>query len=367
MRLLAPRRPPITTREGSRLRSATIKDVAERAGVSLKTVSRVINHEPSVHARTRAKVQREIDALGYQPDPSARSLRSTRSYLLGLVYDNPNAHYIINLQRGVLAACRANGYGLQIHPCDASSAQLTQELRELVRRSRLAGLVLAPPMSEQPQLIRTLSEAKIPFMRIISARRDPQDGYPCVYVDDRDAAYAITEHLIQLGHTRIGFLWGGREHRSSPERYQGYEDAIKHYGIALDRKLILPGDYTFDDGFRSARKLLALKDRPTAIFGSNDEIAAGVLAAAHSGGIHVPYDLSIAGFEDSPFSKQSWPALTTARQATEEIARHAAQRLITDLQRDANGEPVISPNEGFSPELVVRGSTGPRHTAPPRR
>jgi LacI family transcriptional regulator len=344
------------------LRSTTIKDVAERAGVSLKTVSRVINNEPSVHARTREKVQREIDLLGYQPDPSARSLRSTRAYAVGLVYDNPNAHYVINLQRGVLSVCRASGYGLQIHPCDSTSPKLADELCELVRRSRLAGLVLAPPMSEQAELIRTLSAAKIPFMRIISARKDPQDGYPCVYVDDRDAAYAITEHLIQLGHSRIGFLWGSRDHRSSPERYQGYEDALKDYGIPLDRKLILPGDYTFDDGFRGARKLLALKDRPSAIFGSNDEIAAGVLAAAHSDGIQVPYELSIAGFEDSPFSKQSWPALTTARQATEEIARHAAQRLITDLQRDANGEPLISVNEGFSPELVVRGSTAPRQT-----
>ncbi|MBB6247332.1 LacI family DNA-binding transcriptional regulator [Rhodanobacter sp. A1T4] len=349
------------------MRSSTIKDVAEKAGVSLKTVSRVINNEPSVHARTRAKVQREIDALGYQPDPSARSLRSTRAYALGLVYDNPNAHYIINMQLGVLSACRSGGFGLQIHPCDSSSPKLADELCELARRSRLAGLVLAPPMSEQPELIRTLTEAKIPFMRIISARQDPQDGYPCVYVDDRDAAYAITEHLIQLGHQRIGFLWGGREHRSSPERYQGYEDALRDYGIALDRKLVLPGDFTFDDGFRGARKLLALKDRPTAIFGSNDEIAAGVLAAAHSDGINVPYELSIAGFEDSPFSKQSWPALTTARQATEEIARHAAKRLIDDLQREANGEVLSTVNEGFRPELVVRGSTAPRHTVPPKR
>ncbi|WP_447731571.1 LacI family DNA-binding transcriptional regulator [Rhodanobacter soli] len=349
------------------MRSATIKDVAERAGVSLKTVSRVINNEPSVHARTREKVQREIDALGYQPDPSARSLRSTRAYAIGLVYDNPNAHYIINLQRGVLSVCRSSGFGLQIHPCDSSSPTLADELRQLVHRSRLAGLVLAPPMSEQPALIHALSAAKVPFIRIISAREDPADGSPCVYVDDRDAAYAITEHLIQLGHQRIGFLWGGSGHRSSQERYQGYEDALKDYGIALDRKLIVPGDYTFDDGFRGARKLLALKDRPTAIFGSNDEIAAGVLAAAHSDGINVPYELSIAGFEDSPFSKQSWPALTTARQATEEIARHAAQRLIGDLQREANGEPIDSRNEGFSPELVVRGSTAPRHTAPATR
>ena len=111
---------------------------------------------------------------------------------------------------------------------------------------------------------------------------------------------------------------------------------------------------------------LRVKDA-VSVFGSNDEIAAGVLAAAHSDGINVPYELSIAGFEDSPFSKQSWPALTTARQATEDIARHAAQRLIDDLQRAANGEPVDSRNEGFRPELVVRGSTAPRHTVPSRR
>ncbi len=160
-------------------------------------------------------------------------------------------------------------------------------------------------------------------MRIISAAEDPRDGYPCVFVDDRDAAYAITEHLIQLGHQRIGFLWGGKAHRSSPERFKGYEQALKHYGIAIDKSLIVEGDYSFDDGFRGARKLFALKHPPTAIFGSNDEIAAGVLAAAKSANMNVPYDLSIAGFEDSPFSRQCWPALTTAKQATEEIARRA--------------------------------------------
>ncbi len=353
--------PSFFTDRGFVLRSVTIKDVAERAGVSLKTVSRVINNEPSVREGTRARVQREIDALGYQPDPLARSLRSTRAFALGLVYDNPNAHYIINLQRGALAACRANGFGLQIHPCDAASPHLVDELCTLAQRARLAGLVLAPPMSEQTRLIHALEAAQVPFMRIISARSDPHDGYPCVYIDDHNAAYAITEHLIQLGHQRIGFLWGGQQHRSSGERYQGYADALKDYGIARDRKLVLAGDYTFDDGFRGARKLLALKDRPSAIFGSNDEIAAGVLAAAHSAGIDVPYELSIAGFEDSPFSKQSWPALTTARQATEDMARHATQRLIGNLQRAANGQSPQTDNDGFTPVLVVRGSTAPRH------
>jgi len=308
--------------------------------------------------RTRNKVLRAVSELNYQPDLSARSLRSAKSYAIGLVYDNPNPYYVISVQNGVLSVCRETGYGLQIHPCDSSSANLADELTSLVRHARLAGLVLAPPMSERMELIEHLAANKIPLVRIISAAEDPKDGFPCVFVDDRDAAYDITEHLIQLGHERIGFLWGGPEHRSSPERFKGYEDALKDYGIALDKKLIVPGDYSFDDGFRGARRLFALKDRPTAIFGSNDEIAAGVLAAAKASGLDVPYDLSIAGFEDSPFSKQSWPALTTAKQATEEIARHATQLLLATLDAEANSERKVPvQNKGFSPQLVIRDST----------
>jgi LacI family transcriptional regulator len=342
------------------VRSSTIKDVAKRAKVSLKTVSRVINHEPSVHDSTRTKVLKAITELNYQPDLSARSLRSAKSYALGVVYDNPNPYYIISVQNGVLSACKESGFGLQIMPVDSGSPKLAEELLDIVRRSRLAGLVLAPPMSERLELIRFLAANKVPFVRILSAAKDPSDGFPCVYVDDRDAAYDITKHLIQLGHQRIGFLWGGTSHRSSSERYNGYESALKDYGIAIDEQLIVPGDYSFDDGFRGARKLLALPDRPTAIFGSNDEIAAGVLAAAKSCGMDVPYELSIAGFEDSPFSRQSWPTLTTAKQATEDIARHATLRLIVELRRDPADEGDAPPhNKGFSPQLVVRGSTGP--------
>jgi LacI family transcriptional regulator len=340
------------------MRNPTIKDVAKRSRVSLKTVSRVINNEPSVLDRTRAKVLRAVEELNYQPDLSARSLRSAKSYALGLVYDNPNPYYVISMQSGVLSVCRETGYGLQIHPCNSSSPHLAEELCNLVRHARLAGLVLAPPMSERHELIAHLSAHNIRFVRIISAAEDPRDGAPCVFVDDRDAAYDITEHLIQLGHERIGFLWGGESHRSSPERFKGYEGALKDYGISIDKKLIIPGDYSFDDGFRGARRLFSLKDRPTAIFGSNDEIAAGVLAAAKANGIDVPYELSIAGFEDSPFSKQSWPALTTAKQGTEEIARHATLLLLAEIEHAANEDttPAVQ-NKGFSPQLVIRDST----------
>lgn len=339
------------------MRSPTIRDVAAKAGVSVKTVSRVINRESAVHEDTRQRVQDAIEALNYRPDQSARSLRSARAYAIGVAYDNPNPYYVIAIQNGLLATCREAGYGLQIHPCDASSPRLGDELVELVQHARLAGLVVAPPMSERPELMARLAAAGIPFVRLISAAEDPRDGQPCVYVDDRHAAYDITKHLIQLGHQRIGFIWGGREHRSSPERYRGYAEALRDYGIPLREELVVPGDYSFDEGFRGARRLFALDERPTAVFGSNDEIAAGVLAAARSAGMNVPYDLSIAGFEDSPFSKQSWPPLTTARQDTGEIARHAARRLLAEIARGADDPPLA--NEGFSPSLVVRGSTAP--------
>jgi LacI family transcriptional regulator len=336
----------------------TIKDVAKRSRVSLKTVSRVINNEPSVREKTRRRVLDAIAELNYHPDISARNLRSAKSYAIGLAYDNPNPYYIISMQSGVLSACRETGFGLQIHPCDAASPTIAEELRDLVRRSRLAGLILAPPMSERTELIQFLAKNNIHFVRVISAAEDPRDGFACVYVDDRDAAYAITEHLIQLGHQRIGFLWGGRAHLSSFERYKGYQLALEHYGIPLDESLVLPGDYSFDDGFRGGRRLLSLERRPTAIFGSNDEIAAGAFAAAKSVGIDVPNGVSIAGFEDSAFSKQCWPALTTAKQQTEEIARYAAMRLISDLKPNTvERHEHVAENKGFSPQLIVRGST----------
>jgi LacI family transcriptional regulator len=335
------------------LRKPTIRDVAAQAEVSLKTVSRVVNDETGVHPRTRERVQQAITRLGYLPDQSARSLRTAQSYAIGLLYDNPNPYYVIAMQNGVLSVCRESGYGLQIHPCDSSSPNLANEIVELVQHARLAGIVLAPPMSERQPLVDALVAQGVRLVRIVSAATDPQGD--SAYVDDRDAAYQITQHLIQLGHQRIGFLWGGKSHGSSWERHKGYEEALRDYGITVDPELVVEGDYAFDDGFRGARRLLALAQPPTAIFGSNDEIAAGVLAAARSAGINVPYDLSIAGFEDSPFSKQSWPPLTTAKQATEDIARHAARRLLDEIRE----HPGQTRNEGFSPELVVRGSTAP--------
>lgn len=335
--------------------TVTMEEVARQAGVSRKTVSRVINREPSVKPMTRERVWQAVESLHYRPDPSARSLRGAHSYVVGLAYDNPNTYYVVAMQEGALSACRELGFGLLIHPRSMDGQHPAQDLVELVQHSRLAGMVLLPPMADDTRLLQFLEDAGVRFVRVLSASSDPGGRWPCVYVNDCDAAHGITEHLIHLGHTRIGFLWGNDIFGSSSERFKGYAAALKEYGVPLARQLVVKGNYSFEDGFRGARKLLALKQRPTAIFGSNDEIAAGVLAAARAAEVSVPYDLSIAGFEDSPFSRQSWPALTTARQDTHAIARYAARLLISTL-REVDSSEVLH-NRCFTPELVVRSST----------
>lgn len=344
--------------ETTPLPKPTIKDVARQTGVSLKTVSRVINGEDGVSAITRKHVQQAIETLGFRPNLSARSLRSPHAYVLGLVYDNPNDHYVISLQSGMLAACQDHGFGLQILPCRNDSPQLTETLIAAVDRSRLAGLVLTPPMSERGELLAALRAKGIACVCIMSAREDPGAQTPCIYVNDRRAAYAVTEHLIRLGHLRIGFLWGDMEHRSSQERHAGYTEALADYGVRPDEQLVVPGRFSFDDGFRSARRLLALNQPPSAIFGSNDEIAAGALAAARSLGLDVPHQLSIAGFEGNPCSTQVWPQLTTAQQSTHEIGRQAALRLMAELPQTTRLASMTT-NLGFVPELAIRDSTAP--------
>jgi len=335
-----------------------MRDVAKLARVSTKTVSRVTNREGSVRKETRDRVLQAIEQLDYRPELSPRGPGGAKAYSIGLIYDNPNPYYVIAMQEGTLAACLDLGYGLQIYPFHSKAPGVADALQDLVLRAHLAGLVLAPPMSERRALLDKLAAYEIPLVRVISAAEQPRDKFPCVFVNDRSAAYAITEHLVQLGHSRIGFLWGRKEFASSTERYKGYELALRDYGIKVAEELVIHGYYTFDDGFRGAHRLLKLAKPPTAVFGSNDEIAAGALAAARAAGVDVPYGLSIAGFEDSPFSRHSWPSLTTSRQRTELIAERATRLLVAQIR----GEEVQS--EGFNPELVVRGSTAPPRPRP---
>lgn len=331
----------------------TINDVAKLAAVSIKTVSRVMNNESSVREATRDKVQAAIDQLNYQPNLAARSLAGTKSYTIAFIYDNPNAYYVIDMQNGILSECKKQGYDLLIHPCNSKSCDIKEQLTHMVKHSRVAGLILTPPFSEMPDIVETLSHLNVHIIRIVSGKEQPDNLSPCIMVNDKDAALNVTQHLIDLGHEKIGFLNGSIGHMSSHERLNGFKEALTNNQINIDEKLIIQGEYSFESGVQGANKLLSGDSKPTAIFACNDEIAAGALFAARLMNIKIPEQLSIIGFEDSPFSGQTWPKLSTAHQPNETIAQHAASLLIAATR--SQKAPEVT--ESFIPELVVRDST----------
>jgi LacI family transcriptional regulator len=337
-------------------KKSTIKDVAKLADVSFKTVSRVINREPTVGEELRERVWAAARKLNYQPNLSARQMRGASSFI-GFIYDNPNSHYVIEMQQGILDECRKQDFELVIHPCDATNPGVIDEVLHVVHRNQIGGLILAPPMSESARVQAALVREEVRTVRIISAAGLPEDDPFCIYVDDRGAAHTITRYLIELGHRRIAFLNGEREHHSSIQRLQGYRDALRDAGIPTDESLVLDGRYNFESGVQRTKVLLERQAQPTAVFAGNDEIAAGTLFAARLLGFAVPGDLSIVGFEDSPFSRQTWPRLSTARQPNQVIAQRAT-RLLIDTIRTA--EDTVGPDErGFHPKLVLRDSTAP--------
>ncbi|GHF77398.1 LacI family DNA-binding transcriptional regulator [Thalassotalea marina] len=332
---------------------ATITDVAKEAGVSIKTVSRVMNNEPSVRQPTRDKVMAAVKSLNYQPNLAARNLAGTKAFSIAFIYDNPNAYYVIDMQNGILSACKKQGFELVIHPCQAKSENLLEEITNMIKHSRIAGLVLTPPFSERPEFVQHLLDLEVEVVRIISGSSLPDNLAPCVMVNDREAAFNITQHLIDLGHKDIGFIAGGAEHMSTVERMRGFKQALHDNDISLDESLIVHGEYSFESGVQSAKQLLSADKKPTAIFSCNDEIAAGALFAARLMGVDIPTHLSITGFENSPFSRQTWPRLTTANQPNVKIAEDAANLLIAKARKQTAKLPMPQ----FVPQLIVRDST----------
>ena len=217
---------------------ATINDVAKDAGVSIKTVSRVINNEASVRDNTREKVMASVEKLNYHPNLAARSLAGTKAYSIAYIYDNPNAYYIIDMQRGILDACKKQGFELLIHPCDAKETRIIDEITDMVKRTRIAGILLTPPFSEMPNFVEKLTQLNIKVVRILSGHSAPDTLTPCIMIDDNYASKSITEHLINNGHSRIGFLAGGSEHNSTKERLEGYKAALTQHNIEIDSQLI---------------------------------------------------------------------------------------------------------------------------------
>lgn len=330
-----------------------MQDVAVRAGVSTKTVSRVVNKEPRVNPETRKKIQKIIDELNFEPNQSAQSLAASRSLLLGLVYDNPSHAYITGLQDGVLKACNHFGYGLVIHPCDHEDPDLVKHLRRLVARTRMDGLILTPPLTENNQLLKFLEENKTPFTLI--SPLEQSESKPHVGTNDVEAARQVTQYLIEQGHRRIGFILGVRQRSGSEMRFEGYQQALRDSGIEFDDALVAQGKFTFESGEAAAQQLLRLADPPSAIFASNDYMAAGVLKAASQLRIAVPYELSVCGFDDSPIATYLTPTLTTVRHPVSLLAERGAEQLIKRLKKIDE----VSDESEIRSEFIVRASSGP--------
>jgi LacI family transcriptional regulator len=329
-----------------------LEDVARKAGVSPKTASRVLNDEANVTEATRQRVRAAMEALDYRPLPSARSLAGNRSFVVAMLYDNndnPASTYLAEIQDGVLEACDEHRYSMMVRPLRMRGDDFVRRLDALISDHHPDGVVLTPPITDYEPLLRRLKERNVPYASVSPVQHDGAIG---VAMDEQEAARAIVEHLLQLGHRRIAHVIGIADHGASRWRLAGYRDALAAAGIAEDPALVVQGAFTFSSGVAAAHELFALKDRPTAVFAANDDMATGVMWAAGEYGMKVPHDLSVCGFDDTPLARQLWPALTTVRQPSREMGKIAAQQLLNLLRGQGHGRLVQIP---FA--LQVREST----------
>lgn len=349
-----PETPEVKASESMVGRRATINDIARLANVSKKTVSRVINQSPFVKEATRAKIDAVIQKIGYAPDPQARGLAFRRSFLLGLIYDNPNAQYIVNIQDGVLDALRGSGFELVVHPCDRLSEDFLPGIRRFIERQKLHGVILLPPISEDQTLAQVLREIDCQYVRVASVRLDTTSR--AILCNDREATAEAANYLEALGHRRIGVVTGPPQYRSAHERMAGFVAALDARGCGIPPEMIVEGSYSFDSGVACGEALLARRPRPTAIFAFNDEMAAGVYKAAYRLGISIPRELSIIGFDDSPLATRLCPSLTTIRMPIRDMGRLAAAKLIPGKASDEADTAMVT---RVNLHLIVRDSTQP--------
>ncbi|MFM6933627.1 MAG: LacI family DNA-binding transcriptional regulator [Novosphingobium sp.] len=319
----------------------TINDVARIAGVSKKTVSRVINRSPLLNQATREKVEAVIAELGYVPNPQARALALRRNFLLGLIHDNPNAQMVLNFQEGVLDAIQGTEFALVVRPVDRHSPSLFDDIRQFIEQQRLYGVMILPPLSENDALAALFRELGCNYVRMGSAPLD--DAAHLVQSNDRQAVRDAVAYLVAQGHTRIGLVQGPDGFRSAAERELGWHDAMKAAGLPHGPDLMARGNYTFETGRDAGGKLIDAAEPPSAIFASNDVMAAGVLHAARGRGLDVPKDLSIVGFDDTAIATAIWPPLTTVRWPIRTMARSAALKLIDP--EAAAGEQSLFPTD----------------------
>lgn len=345
--------------------SVTVQDVARVAGVSAMTVSRVVNGGTNVRESTRDSVLQAIEQLNYSPNSAARSLAAGDATQIGLLYANPSLAYLSNFLIGALEGARKVGCHLVLEPCDGESAAEQAEATRRFASTAVEGVILPPPLSDSEPVQAELDASGIPNVAV--AIGVPQPGRLSVRIDDFAAAQAMTRHLLDLGHRRIGFIRGNPNNGASGERWRGFAAAIGDAGLDIDDMPVEQGYFTFRSGMVAGELLIDRADRPSAIFASNDDMAAAVISVAHRRGLDVPGDLSIVGFDDTSLATTTWPEITTIRQPIAAMAEAAVELLLARIRdrRGTSGQGVIE--RVLDHELVVRESSGPAPGTPEAR
>ncbi|PIC00270.1 LacI family DNA-binding transcriptional regulator [Caulobacter sp. X] len=335
------------------IRGPTIIDVAAQAGVSPMTVSRVINDRPGVGPETRQAVNEAIRALGYTPNVAARSLVTSTELRIGVVYSNPSAAFMSDFLTGVFEEASIRGARLiLLKGGEGGRPPSVAELKALVA-SGIRGVILAPPLGESPVVLRALSKAGLPMAAV--GAYDVEDAI-CVRIDDRRAAYEMTRELISLGHRHLGFILGNPDQAASGQRLAGFQDAVRETpGVTT---VIAQGDFSFASGLGAAEQLLEATPPPTAIFASNDDMAAAAVSVAHRRHLDVPRELTVVGFDDTPAAVTLWPPLTTVHQPVRKLAAEALGLLTAEIARTSPDSPARREHV-LEHEIVARQSTAP--------
>ena len=338
----------------------TIQDVAERAGVSAMTVSRVINHPARVATATRERVEQAIHELGFVPNALARSLLRGRTHTIALLVSDIGNPFFTQVARGVEDVAQRNGYTVIFGNSDESPEKERQYIQALLSR-RIDGLLIAPSGTASRPMLDLLIRHKNPFVLIDRAI----EGVPAdtVIGDSIGGACALTEHLLGLGHRQIALVNGALEVPTARDRLSGYVQTLRAHGIEPRQDLIVAGHYTRESGYQAARQLLALPldKRPTAIFAANNFLAVGVIEALREARITVPADIAVVCFDDIELASALDPFLTVVAQPARTFGTIAMQFLLERLDGTEKAPPrkVVLP-----PELIVRVSCGALRAAP---
>lgn len=344
-----------------RRQAITIRHVAADAGVSLQTVSRVINNEANVRPEMKDRVQASIDRLGYVPSIAAQRMSGSRSYLILALNDRERTiadwqarqgtDWVDQMLLGGMLKCAEQGYRLIFELVDTHNDHIERELLAAIAALQPDGVILTPPHSDNPLIVRLLDAQKIPFARIGSL--GVGGGIPLI-MDDTGAARLATERLIAVGHRRIGFIAGSREYELSGWRVEGWRAVMDEAGFATDN-LLEHGDFSYASGERAARVLLGRAERPTAIIASNDQMSLAVLQTARSMNLRVPQDLSLISFDNTPMVRFAQPPLTAVDQPVAQTTSRAVELIIDAHGKDRTDHAPLDPVV-VSATLVERDS-----------